>query len=76
MQTEASQRNQDDLVKALRDIDPKHIKRAKRVWDTQNYAKRGMGYGYFKGICLRCADESSRDSTLDSLPPLFTEEDL
>lgn len=74
-QTSASQAQQDRLVMAIAHLDEKYIKRAKRIWDTMGYARKGVGYGYFKAICLHCAESGSREQ-LDGLPPLYiTEED-
>lgn len=70
----ASQHQQDALVFSIMHLDPEHIIRAKRIWDVSNCARQGKGYGYFRAICLRCADEGSKDTTLDGLPPLITEE--
>lgn len=72
-QVHASQAQQDRLVQEIMHLDPEHIKRARRIWDQGGWGKKGKGYGYFKSICLRCADEASKDSTLDKLPPLYTD---
>jgi phenylpropionate dioxygenase-like ring-hydroxylating dioxygenase large terminal subunit len=69
---DASQAEQDRLVRAIESIAPEHIQRAYRIWKAQNCASRGVGYGYFKAICLRCMSDSSKDKTLDDLPPLIT----
>ncbi len=69
---DASQTEQDRLVRAIASLPTEHIQRAHRIWKAQSCASRGMGYGYFKAICLRCASESSKDKTLDDLPPLIT----
>lgn len=74
-QTGASQAQQDRLVTAIMGIDPKHIKRARRIWDSQGLARQGKNYAYFKAIVQRCAEEASKDRTLDGLPPFVYPEE-
>lgn len=69
---DASQSDQDRLVRSIYGLSNEHIERAYRVWKVQSCASRGMGWGYFKAICIRCSSESSKDKTLDDLPPDIT----